>query len=245
MVSPGVIARSGAWCGKLVGVERMRAFVEEDERGRSGSRILAAIGIMLSLGVAAAIVWNAIFAQSNVRRARNSGTIELGLAKGRSGAPVAAKAERAGGKAALADVQRELQALKLYDGPIDGRLSAETRAVLAAYRRANGLNQRSSVQDLLDHLRYSKTLRQVAGADTTSSIGSDEKTVRHVQTGLSELGFSPGPIDGNLGEATRQAIMEFEGERRLPVSGEITPALLGELAKTSGQTSFLKPDMNR
>ena len=80
----------------------------------------------------------------------------------------------------------------------------------------------------------------MARTETTGSIGPDEATVKQVQTGLSELGYLPGPIDGTLGETTRQAIREFEGDRRLPVSGDITAGLLSELAKTSGQTSFLK-----
>ncbi len=147
-----------------------------------------------------------------------------GAAQGSGGAAPVGGGEdgAAGAKAALIDVQRELAALKRYGGPIDGRLSTETRAALDAYRRTNGLPQRATLQDLLDHLRYTRTLKQVARTETTGSIGPDEATVKQVQTGLSELGYLPGPIDGTLGETTRQAIREFEGDRRLPVSGEIT-----------------------
>ena len=233
---------SSGW--KSVGrLGRMKAFDEDDDLGRPSLRILPALGLILSLGLTAAIGWNAMFAQPSGRRLANSDTIELALPKGRAGprVSVAVKTERPGAKSALIDVQRELAALKLYDGPIDGRLSPVTRAALESYRRTHGLPQRATVQDLLDHLRYTKTLKQVARAETTASIGPDEATIRRVQTGLSELGYLPGPIDGTLGETTRQAIMEFEGDRRLTVSGEITPELLSELAKTSGQTSFLKP----
>jgi peptidoglycan hydrolase-like protein with peptidoglycan-binding domain len=221
---------------------RMSAFDDDDDRDRPSLRILPATGLILSLGLAVAIVWNAVFAQAPGRRMANSDTIELALPKGRAGPrlSVAVKTERPGPKTALIDLQRELAALKRYGGPIDGRLSPETRAALDAYRRTSGLPQRATVQDLLDHLRYTKTLKQVARSETTGSIGPDVATVRHVQTGLSELGYLPGPIDGTLGETTRQAIKEFEGDRRLPVSGEITPELLSELAKTSGQTTFLK-----
>ena len=221
----------------------MSAFHEDDDRDRPSLRILPALGLILSLGLTVAIVWNAVFAQASGRRLANSGTIELALPKGRAGPrlSVAVKTERPAPKSTLIDVQRELAALRRYDGPIDGRLSPVTRAALNSYRRTNGLPQRATVQDLLDHLRYTKTLKQVARTETTGSIGADEATIRQVQTGLSELGYLPGPIDGTFGETTRQAIKEFEGDRRLPASGEITPQLLSELAKTSGQTSFLKP----
>ena len=221
----------------------MSAFHEDDDRDRPSLRILPALGLILSLGLTVAIVWNAVFAQASGRRLADSGTIELALPKGRAGPrlSVAVKTERPAPKSTLIDVQRELAALRRYDGPIDGRLSPVTRAALDSYRRTNGLPQRATVQDLLDHLRYTKTLKQVARTETTGSIGADEATIRQVQTGLSELGYLPGPIDGTFGETTRQALKEFEGDRRLPASGEITPQLLSELAKTSGQTSFLKP----
>ena len=221
----------------------MSAFHEDDDRDRPSLRILPALGLILSLGLTVAIVWNAVFAQASGRWLADSGTIELALPKGRAGPrlSVAVKTERPAPKSTLIDVQRELAALRRYDGPIDGRLSPVTRAALDSYRRTNGLPQRATVQDLLDHLRYTKTLKQVARTETTGSIGADEATIRQVQTGLSELGYLPGPIDGTFGETTRQAIKEFEGDRRLPASGEITPQLLSELAKTSGQTSFLKP----
>jgi len=222
----------------------MSGFHEDDERDRPSLRILPALGLILSLGLTVAIVWNAVFAQGSGRRLADSGTIELALPKGRAGPrlSVAVKTERPAPKSTLIDVQRELAALRRYDGPIDGRLSPVTRAALDSYRRAQGLPQRATVQDLLDHLRYTKTLKQVARSETTGSIdAADEATIKQVQTGLSELGYLPGPIDGTFGDTTRQAIKEFEGDRRLPVSGEITPELLSELAKTSGQTSFLKP----
>ena len=46
----------------------------------------------------------------------------------------------------------------------------------------------------------------MARTETTGWIGADEATIRQVQTGLSELGYLPGGIDGTFGETTRQAI---------------------------------------
>jgi peptidoglycan hydrolase-like protein with peptidoglycan-binding domain len=55
-----------------------------------------------------------------------------------------------------------------------------------------------------------------------------------VQSGLSELGYSPGPVDGLLGDQTRDAIRKFERDRRLPASGEISVRLIDELRKITG-----------
>ena len=86
-----------------------------------------------------------MFAQASGRRLANSGTVEL-QAKGSAGPrlPVAVETERPAPKSTLIDVQRELAALRRYDGPIDGRLSPVTRAALNSNQRTNGLPRRRS-----------------------------------------------------------------------------------------------------
>lgn len=56
--------------------------------------------------------------------------------------------------------------------------------------------------------------------------------------GLDELGYSPGPIDGSLGEQTKVAIRQFEVHRDLPVTGRVSARLIKELRKVTG-TSVL------
>jgi peptidoglycan hydrolase-like protein with peptidoglycan-binding domain len=55
---------------------------------------------------------------------------------------------------------------------------------------------------------------------------------------LAELGYLPGTIDGFLGGQTRDAIRQFERDRGLPVTGDVTEALIAELAKTAGTTQI-------
>ena len=62
-----------------------------------------------------------------------------------------------------------------------------------------------------------------------------------VQTGLAELGYRPGTIDGFVGEATRRAIREFEMDRGLPLTGEISARLLEEMKKISGLSKLASP----
>src|SRR3954464_5798701 len=103
----------------------MSAFHEDDERGRPSLRILPALGLILSLGLTVAIVWNAVFAQGSGRRLADSGSVELALPEGRAGPLkiVAVKTERPAPKSAVIDVQRELAALPRSVGPIARHLS--------------------------------------------------------------------------------------------------------------------------
>ena len=46
--------------------------------------------------------------------------------------------------------------------------------------------------------------------------------VKDVQSVLEALGYSPGPVDGNLGIRTRGALRRFQGDKQLPTTGELT-----------------------
>ncbi len=46
--------------------------------------------------------------------------------------------------------------------------------------------------------------------------------VAFYQTRLADLGYDPGPIDGNLGGRTKAAIRAFQRARGLPVTGELS-----------------------
>ena len=55
-----------------------------------------------------------------------------------------------------------------------------------------------------------------------------------MQQVLADLGYSPGPVDGALGEATSRAISAFQHDRKIPETGQITPELLGEFQRITG-----------
>lgn len=60
-----------------------------------------------------------------------------------------------------------------------------------------------------------------------------ERTVTAVQKALRKLGF-PVKATGDFGVATRQALERFERDRRLPISGELSPRLIHALEARSG-----------
>jgi hypothetical protein len=53
--------------------------------------------------------------------------------------------------------------------------------------------------------------------------------LRQVQERLQAAGFSPGPMDGQLGPQTRAALRRYQQRKRLPVTGTLDPQTLKAL----------------
>ena len=138
-------------------------------------------------------------------------------------------------------VQRELAARGFDVGPVDGKPSAKTSAAISAYEKAHDLPVTGTATDEL--LRHIILGDSVPSGGATGSV--TEKTgkaafasaanVRAIQQILADLGYSPGPIDGAMGDATSRAISAFQHDRKLPETGTITPKLLGELERVTGR----------
>lgn len=139
-------------------------------------------------------------------------------------------------------VQRELAAAGFYKGEVDGVVGRKTRAAIEAYQRSVGIEVTGEPsEDLADHIRYT---REVSEASLfTGSIEPDPDAeararVRRVQTGLAELAYSPGEINGEFTRATRKAVLAFQHDRSMAETGEISDELIVELGKMSGQSDL-------
>jgi peptidoglycan hydrolase-like protein with peptidoglycan-binding domain len=140
------------------------------------------------------------------------------------------------------NVQRELASAGYYKGPIDGVIGRKTRQAIAAYQAAAGIEPDGKPSaDLVDHIKFT---REVSEASLfTGSIAPDPDAdararVRRVQTGLAELAYTPGEINGEMNGQTRDAIVAFQHDRKLPETGEVTDDLIAELGKMSGQSEM-------
>ena len=60
---------------------------------------------------------------------------------------------------------------------------------------------------------------------------AEPEAVRRAQAFLSVLGYAPGPIDGQMGTQTREAIMSFESDQGLPRSGRVDAVLIERLER--------------
>jgi peptidoglycan hydrolase-like protein with peptidoglycan-binding domain len=97
--------------------------------------------------------------------------------------------------------------------------------------------------DLAEHIRYTREVAEAAlftGTIEADPQAETRATVRRVQTGLAELAYSPGEINGELTSQTRSAIIAFQQDRKLPETGEISDELVAELGKMSGQSELTK-----
>ncbi|MEQ9562555.1 MAG: peptidoglycan-binding domain-containing protein [Woeseiaceae bacterium] len=59
-----------------------------------------------------------------------------------------------------------------------------------------------------------------------AEVLADDLTLR-IQQDLATLGYHPGEIDGQLSDPTIAAIAQFQAERDMPVTGEVSPLLAG------------------
>lgn len=139
-------------------------------------------------------------------------------------------------------VQRELAAAGFYDGPVDGVAGKQTRSAIETWQSVSGMDVTGeATQDLADRIAFNRTIAEAAAPTGSLDAPAADERVAMVQTGLAELGYLPGLADGQMGEQTREAIRQFERDRRMAETGDVSDALMAELAKTSGQSS-LSPD---
>lgn len=142
----------------------------------------------------------------------------------------------------ITQLQNGLTSLGYYDGAVDGLNGPQTRAAIKRYETDNELRAKGQPSaELLDHIKFNQQIRDAVKQPEQSNLterGGGNDKIRLVQTGLSELGYTPGPVDGVLGEQTKQAIRTFEQDRRLEVTGRVSDALVRELQAITGLSSL-------
>ncbi len=125
------------------------------------------------------------------------------------------------GPSLILEAQRALAALKFYSGLVDGLVGPAHEDAVRTYQATYGLPVTGIVtRPVLDHMQMTATVESATQTDIV---------VHKVQSELSKLGYSPGTVDGRLGEQTRQAIRIFEADRGWQITGDISDRLLSEL----------------
>jgi len=197
--------------------------------------------------MSAAIAINALFGQPD-----NGRSVQAALESGTDAADMKVDSPDAGARTiqlrhdpVVETVQRELAAAGYYKGVVDGVIGRKTRQAITDYQQAVGLEPdgRPSAE-LADHIRFTREVAEASlftGTIAASPDAEQRATVRRVQTGLAELAYSPGAITGELNSETRNAIKAFERDRNMAETGEISDALMTELAKMSGQSELAAP----
>ena len=145
----------------------------------------------------------------------------------------------------IADIQRELTRRGFYDGAPDGVHGPKTDAAMRDFEQAAGLRPGSEPNEIflraLTRSQAKAAPRTAAAAAPAPSdpiaemIAPSTKRVLAVQRALTDFGYGQFKPNGTFGPETRDAIQQFERARKIPVTGQISPRLLRELAALTGR----------
>lgn len=212
---------------------------EKVEKGGRRIRIVPLAAWTLTAAMSAAIAGNALFGQPTASRTAQAATDPAQDVPGDIAAD-GARTIQLRFDPVVESVQRELLSAGYYKGPVDGVIGRRTRQAIAAYQQAMGLEpDGQATSDLAEHIRFTREVSEASLFTGTVAAAPDAEqraSIRRVQTGLADLAYSPGEINGELTSQTRDAILSFQRDHHLPETGEVSDQLIAELAKVSGQS---------
>lgn len=140
----------------------------------------------------------------------------------------------------ISDIQRELSRRNLYDGPVDGTIGPKTDAAIRDFETSAKLKVTGEAsEDVLRAIVRTPLKTELAAPrprpDPIAELIAPPQRVIAVQRALNDYGYGPVKVSGSFGAETVSAIQKFERDRKLPVTGQISPRLLRELAALTGR----------
>lgn len=138
-------------------------------------------------------------------------------------------------------VQQQLSRLGFDPGPIDGILGDNTQMAITAFERQQGLPVSGQISPTLAAQLDAAQSSPAAPEPPAATVLTNTQAVRAAQTHLHTLGLEPGPIDGQFGPNTRQALRRFQEQQGLAETGELTDQLLAALAEAVEQQAATTP----
>lgn len=104
---------------------------------------------------------------------------------------------------AVVDLQRVMTRLGYYSGPVDGVYGSATTAAVTEMQKALGVNPDG-----------------VYGPSTDAALkGKGQTIVKDIQTELAKYGYYTGPIDGDYGPATKEAVKALQTDLGVTADG--------------------------
>jgi peptidoglycan hydrolase-like protein with peptidoglycan-binding domain len=137
-------------------------------------------------------------------------------------------------------IQKKLARLGYPAMPQDGLANPETRAAILAVEFEQGRPLSGEPADSVLSTLYFLEASGRARLASSDSFERDRKLVQEVQDLLAKLGYSSGPIDGQLDGKTRDAIRRFETDRRLKGDGRLTERVILEMVIERGKPFLSK-----
>jgi localization factor PodJL len=111
------------------------------------------------------------------------------------------------------------------------RVAAYTWLSLAAAQKDdNAARERTALAKHMSKAEIDQASRRVRAWHATKSDAlADAPTVRFAQMALADLGFQAGPVDGQVGPRTRQAIVAYQARAGLPQDGVLDAKTIEKL----------------
>jgi peptidoglycan hydrolase-like protein with peptidoglycan-binding domain len=141
----------------------------------------------------------------------------------------------------ISDIQRELSQRSLYEGPVDGLVGPKTDSAIRDFETSAKLKVTGEPsEDVLRAIQHTPLKTEAAPkapsrVDPIAELIAPSPRVTAVQRALNDYGYGPVKATGVYGPETITAIQKFERDRKLPVTGQISPRLLRDLAALSGR----------
>ncbi|MBW4627635.1 MAG: peptidoglycan-binding protein [Brasilonema octagenarum HA4186-MV1] len=149
----------------------------------------------------------------------------------------------------VSNIQRCLSNLGYYKGPFTGKFASLTQDAVIRFQRANGLPTVGYVgartQQLLQSQCQSRRSNQRSRVSVSTDLrpGSSGQAVARLQQNLGRLGFFYGPVTGNFGSETQQAVIRFQQSRGIRADG-VVGARTEEAIRTSFNTNDSSVSVN-
>jgi peptidoglycan hydrolase-like protein with peptidoglycan-binding domain len=144
------------------------------------------------------------------------------------------------------ETQRELSAIGIYQGMVDGVVGQRTKQAIQRYQELNGLQATGETsQNLVNQIKFARKVE--AAAKFTGSVAppvqnmvaapaplvavakSNGLKIKKVQVALAGLGYDINMLDGKLNDETHAAILKFEMDNGLAMDGVIDTKLMTAL----------------
>lgn len=141
----------------------------------------------------------------------------------------------------VAEIQRQLKEKGFEPGSIDGKMGEFTRRAIREFQVAVGerpsgflnkttwfkLGEPAKLASLMDkdvkteEIKKDYPRKEDLQTEIMEHRLRNKDRVKAVQTALKNAGFDPGPVDGKMGEKTKQAVMAFQKSRGLTPDGVV------------------------
>lgn len=159
--------------------------------------------------------------------------------------------------AAVRELQQNLTTLGVYNGPVTGRFRQLTKNAVVNFQRENGINPIGVVGPQTKRAIRLALNQQVNQPQENGngngnppgrfcdyrtqiiSIGCRSDWVRQLQQRLKVLNYFSGNPTGYFGEITRNAVVRFQQDNRLPTTGAVDSVTWGRIVNSPSPTGSI------